>query len=180
MSIFIVDVESDGPAPGLYSMVSVGIVRLDAGLKTTFYGKFRPISNSFIEEALAVSGIDRATHLTYPDPKAETQRMARWIESNNLGGGRMQFVSDNPAFDWQFVNYYLHAFEGRNPFGHSARRIGDLYAGLKQDWGAASKWKALRKTKHTHHPVDDAVGNAEALIAIAREFKLKLPGLNLS
>jgi len=27
-------------------------------------------------------------------------------------------------------------------------------------------FKHLRKTKHTHHPVDDARGNAEALLAM--------------
>ena len=29
-------------------------------------------------------------------------------------------------------------------------------------------WKHLRKTKHTHFPVDDAKGNAEALIEIQK------------
>jgi hypothetical protein len=28
--------------------------------------------------------------------------------------------------------------------------------------------KYLRKTKHTHHPVDDAKGNAEALLAMQK------------
>jgi hypothetical protein len=28
------------------------------------------------------------------------------------------------------------------------------------------KWKRLRRTKHNHHPVHDALGNAEALIRL--------------
>jgi len=72
------------------------------------------------------------------------------------------FVSDNPAYDWQWINYQFHYEFGKNPFGHSARRIGDFYAGLVNDFRAASKWKKLRITKHTHHPVDDAMGNVEA------------------
>lgn len=28
------------------------------------------------------------------------------------------------------------------------------------------KWKRLRRTKHDHHPVHDALGNAEALIRL--------------
>jgi len=37
-------------------------------------------------------------------------------------------VSDNPAFDWQWINDGFWRTIGRNPFGHSARRIGDFYA----------------------------------------------------
>ena len=73
------------------------------------------------------------------------------------------FISDNPAFDWQWINFYFWKYYGENPFGHSARRIGDFYAGLKQDFSSTQKWKRYRKTKHTHNPVDDAMGNAEAL-----------------
>ena len=34
-------------------------------------------------------------------------------------------------------------------------------------------FKTLRKTKHTHHPVDDARGNAEALLAM-QEMGLRI------
>jgi hypothetical protein len=35
-------------------------------------------------------------------------------------------------------------------------------------------FKHLRKTKHTHNPVDDARGNAEALLRIKDEYGLKI------
>ena len=35
-------------------------------------------------------------------------------------------------------------------------------------------FKYLRKTKHTHNPVDDAKGNAEALLTMKKEFGLKI------
>ena len=72
------------------------------------------------------------------------------------------FVSDNPAYDWQWINYHFHKELRRNPFGWSARRIGDFYAGLVGDFRAASKWKKLRITKHDHNPVHDSQGNSEA------------------
>jgi hypothetical protein len=99
---------------------------------------------------------------------------AVWLTQHSKG--RPVFVSDNVAFDWQFINYYLHKFTGSNPFGFSGRRIGDLYCGLVKDMGAGSAWKKLRKTPHTHNPVDDAKGNAEALVAIAKQHGLRLPG----
>jgi len=76
--------------------------------------------------------------------------------------GRPIFVSDNPAYDWQFINYYFHKFIGKNPFGHSARRISDFYAGLMDDWSETQSWKRLRITPHDHNPVNDAMGNLEA------------------
>ncbi len=40
------------------------------------------------------------------------------------------FVSDNPAYDFQWINFYFWRYFGENPFGHSGRRIADFYAGL--------------------------------------------------
>jgi len=75
---------------------------------------------------------------------------------------RWTLVSDNPAFDWQWINdAFLRCF-GHNPFGFSARRIGDFYAGLANDFSKATDWKSLRVTKHDHNPVNDAMGNCEA------------------
>jgi DNA polymerase III epsilon subunit-like protein len=165
MSFIIVDVESDGPIPAEFSMVCFGAVLFDENLETSFYGKTCPISNRFVPEALAVSGFSREQHLGFDDPKSVMESFAAWIDQH--AKGRPVFVSDNVAFDWQFINYYFHRFLGRNPFGFSGRRIGDLYAGLVKDASKATEWKKYRVTKHTHSPVDDARGNAEAL----RKFK---------
>jgi hypothetical protein len=35
-------------------------------------------------------------------------------------------------------------------------------------------FKHLRKTAHTHNPVDDAVGNAEALVILQKKYGLKI------
>lgn len=172
MSLVVVDVEADGAIPHKYSMVCFGAVVVEPGLSKTFYGKTKPISDEFVPEALAISGFSREEHLTFDDPAEVMRRFGDWLEKNT--SGRPIFISDNLAFDWQWVNYYFHYFVGRNPFGFSGRRIGDLYAGLKRDFFAGSHWKTLRETKHTHHPVDDALGNAEALLKI-REMGLKFP-----
>jgi len=177
MSIFSIDVEADGPCPGLYSMVSFGAVRVDRDLQTTFYGKLAPISEDWIPEALAVSGFSRDDHKKFDDPAAVMVQFVEWLGANNEND-RPIMISDNPAFDWQFMNYYLHAFTGGNPMGHSARRIGDLYSGLRGKFNASSRdWHKLRKTKHTHNPVDDAKGNAEALIAMCDKWNLVIPSV---
>lgn len=170
MSLIVVDVESDGPVPARYSMVCFGAVVVEPELSRTFYGRTRPISPEFIPDALAISGFTREEHLGFDDPLKVMCEFADWIEENS--NGRPVFISDNLAFDWQWINYYLHVFAGRNPFGFSGRRIGDIYSGLKNDYFAASEWKKFRKTRHSHDPVDDARGNAEALLEIrSRGFK---------
>ena len=171
MSYIIVDVEADGPIPAEFSMVSFGAVVFDDRLDRTFYGKTRPISDRFVPEALAVSGFTREQHLGFDDPKAVMENFAAWLGQQSKG--RPVFVSDNVAFDWQFINYYFHRFLERNPFRFSGRRIGDLYAGLVKDASRATEWKKYRVTAHTHNPVDDAQGNAEALRKF-RELGLKL------
>lgn len=171
MTLFVVDVEADGPAPALYSMVSFGVVEVTkTGPGRSFYGKVAPITDDYIPEALAVSGFSRAEHLAFEKPEVEMPRFLQWLAEVN-GKGRASFLSDNPAFDWQFMNYYLWRYTKSNPFGHSARRIGDFYAGLQRDFHARQDWKKLRVTAHTHNPVDDAKGNVEAFVALQAGLK---------
>ncbi len=171
MSYVIVDVESDGPIPAEFSMVCFGAVLFNDRLDQDFYGRIRPISERFIPEALAVSGFTREQHLAFEDPKTVMESFAQWLDQHTKG--RPVFVSDNLAYDWQFINYYFHRFLGKNPFGFSGRRIGDLYAGLVKDASKATEWKKFRRTAHTHNPVDDARGNAEALNKF-KELGLKI------
>jgi len=171
MSYVIADVESDGPIPAEFSMVCFGAVVFDDRLDRTFYGSTRPVSDRFVPEALAVSGFSHEQHAAFDEPKAVMENFATWLAEQTKG--RPIFVSDNLAFDWQFINYYFHRFLGRNPFGFSGRRIGDLYAGLVKDASKATEWKQCRITAHTHNPVDDAKGNAEALKKF-KELGLKI------
>ena len=171
MSFFIVDVEADGPYPGGYSMVCFGAVLFDDILTTTFFGHVCPISDRWLPDALAVSGYSREEHESFDDPAETMQSFAMWLGQHSKG--RPVFVSDNLTFDWQFVNFYFHRYIGGNPFGHSGRRIGDLYAGLMRDASKAGEWKKFRVTRHSHHPVDDAIGNAEALRRF-RELGLRI------
>ena len=39
MSWIMVDIESDGPIPGDYSMIAIGAVIVDGSLDTTFYSQ---------------------------------------------------------------------------------------------------------------------------------------------
>ena len=138
MSLIFVDVEAgfDSPCPGVGAtgMTEFGAVEFDS--RMTFHGK--PQNGEWIKTMM---------------------EFEKWLKQFS---GRPIFVSDNPAYDWQWINHWFHRTLGHNPFGHSARRIGDFYAGLVGDFRNASAWKRLRITPHTHDPVMDALGNVEA------------------
>lgn len=170
MPVIMIDIETDGPIPGDYSMISFGAVIVEEELNRTYYGKIKPISEKWIPEALKVSGFSREEVMGFDDPKEVMEEFAIWIKESSKT--RPQFFSDNNGFDWQFVNWYFHHFTGDNPFGFSSTNLGSLYKGLTGDM--FKNFKHLRKTKHTHNPVDDAMGNAEALLYMKNEMGLKI------
>lgn len=170
MAYIMVDVESDGPIPGDYSMVCFGAVIVDETLNETFYGKLKPISDKFIPEALAVSGFTREQTLLFSEPIEVMQEFTDWIKSKVQG--KPIFISDNNGYDWMFICWYFHHFLNANPFGYSSQNLGSFYKGVVKD--TAKNFKHLRKTHHSHNPVDDAVGNAEAFLTMTKEFGLKI------
>jgi hypothetical protein len=170
MPYVMVDVESDGPIPGDYSMICFGAVIVEPGLEKTFYARLKPISEKWVHEALAVSGFSRNDVLGFDDPKEVMTKFYGWLQTN--AAKRPIFVSDNNGYDWQFINWYFHHFLGTNPFGYSSMNLGSLYKGLVRD--TFKSFKHLRKTAHTHHPVDDAKGNAEALLHLKEHMGLKI------
>ncbi len=169
MSYIMVDVEADGPVPGDYSMISFGAVVVEASLTKTFYATLRPIAVQYVPEALAIAGFAREETLAFANPEQVMADFEAWIKTNSEG--RPMFISDNNGFDWMFICWYFHHFLGRNPFGHSSTNLGSLYKGLVKD--TSQNFKHLRKTKHTHHALDDALGNAEAFLEIKALLGLK-------
>lgn len=170
MTSIVVDIEADGQAPGVYSMVCFGAVIVEEPIVRTFYGTTAPISDIWQPEALAISGFSREEHLAFDDPAATMQAFADWLEKNREG--RLRFYSDNNGFDWSYINYYFWRYLGHNPFGWSSHNIGDLYKGMQKDMFV--NFKHLRRTRHDHNPVNDAKGNAEALLTM-RKMGLKVP-----
>ncbi len=165
----VLDVESDGPCPGLYNMISFGLVSL-ADPKQGFLGEVAPIlDHGGIPQARNISAVTFEQQQTFADPAVVMANARTWI-AGITGGARAIFWSDNPAFDWQFWNWYCHRYLGDNPAGFSARRIGDLDAGRRCQPLLTNAWKKRRQTDHTHNPLDDARGNAEALTWILREM----------
>lgn len=137
-TLVFVDVEGHGPAPTLNDTEKFEFGAVTYPARASFHGV-------------------GATRETF-------NKFREWLLKHTTG--RPIFVSDNPAYDWQFINFYFHTFLGENPFGWSARRISDFYAGLMGDFTKTQGWKRLRITEHDHNPVHDALGNLEAFIRL--------------
>lgn len=148
-----VDVEALGTSPVNGTMTEFGAVHAET--KKTFHGVLYEGTPNPDNPAVPIVGKQVASNTT-----VATAFMG-WLKE--VGGNeRPVFVSDNPAYDWQWIAGMFDKAAMDNPFGHSGRRISDFWAGLQNNWGDTQSWKRFRITKHDHNPVNDAMGNVEA------------------
>lgn len=151
MNLVFVDVEAAGATPMTGVMTEFGAVHF--ATRKTFHGVLHDSMPSPENPAKPI-----VTGRAYP-LQPVMQHFTNWAHSFN---GRPIFVSDNPAYDFMWIACAFDQVGIPNPFGHSGRRISDFYAGLEGDFTKTQNWKKWRVTPHTHNPVDDAMGNAEA------------------
>lgn len=163
MGLIFVDCEAVGPCPRKGELTEFGAVDYDTYKKyvhtdqnrwNAFHGI---LARSIPDPANPAMSLVVGEHF---DAVAVFTKFAGWLKATTKG--RPIFVSDNPAFDFQWINDGFHVYHGSNPFGHSGRRISDYYAGLLKDFSKSQEWKRLRITPHDHNPVHDAMGNVEA------------------
>lgn len=155
--LVFVDCEARGRSPVNGCLTEVGAVHYTS--RSTFYGRLFESTPDPVTPAIPVPGA--RLHSDEDVAKA----LIAWLEEV-LGKRRAVFVSDNPAYDFMWVAGMFDRADLDNPFGHSGRRISDIYAGLTGKINNTQAWKRLRVTPHTHNPVDDAMGNVEAFARI--------------
>jgi DNA polymerase III epsilon subunit-like protein len=162
---FSVDIETSGPIPGEFTLLSLGASVVNRP-ESEFYAELKPISENFVPEALAVSGFDLAKLKSAgEEPEAAISRFKDWIETT-AGGAKPVFVGFNAGFDWSFVNWYFHKFLGENPFGFAPLDIKAYYMGTCGClWSETTSSKLpldlQPQTKATHNALDDARSQAE-------------------
>ena len=182
------DVETDGPIPGPYSMLSFALTvvgRFDgktfqrAGDRSaTFVRELRPISDTFEPEALAVNGLDRDRLLVEGTPPEQAMTAAaEWVREQ-VGDARAVLVAYPVAFDWSFLYWYFKRYANSSPFGHSScLDIRSYYlaaAGTVFDSAAKDEMPTFLRaeTPHTHDALDDAVEQGQ-LFANIFEWSLR-------
>lgn len=151
MSLIFMDCEAFGGSPRTGQLTEFGAVEFKT--EQTFHGILWQS-----EPDPANPAIPRITSQAH-DPKTVAISFGTWLKQFP---GRPIFVSDNPAFDYQWINDLFWTQLGYNPFGYSARRISDFYAGLVGDFYKTQDWKRLRTVTHDHNPIHDSQGNLGA------------------
>lgn len=172
------DVETDGPVPGPYSLLSFGLSavgRYDGRelerwpeRDHTFYRELRPISDDFQPEALEINGLDRERlKKEGSEPAKAMAEAAEWVRKM-CPECRPVLVAYPVAFDWAFLYWYFERFApGGSPFGHSScldiRTLYQAVAGTVFDQSGKTAMPEFLKPSapHTHNALDDAVEQGE-------------------
>ena len=175
---FSADVETDGPIPGPFSMLSFAIVyagsfdgehfERPANYGRVFYQELKPISKEFQEEALRVNGLDRERLCREGhDPERVMTDASRWVK-DSCGNANPVLVAYPLSFDWSWLYWYFirYSAEG-SPFGYS--RCFDIKTALSVKGripicraGRARLDPSLGSNRaHTHHAIGDAIEQAE-------------------
>lgn len=171
------DVETDGPIPGSFSMLSFGLVVVGAfdgnefirspiG-QESFYAELQPVSERFEQEALDVNGLDRdRLRREGDDPRIAMKAAAQWTE-HVAQGFRPIFVGYPAMFDWMWIYWYFMEFAEHSPFGFSGcvdlKTMIATKARVPVSHARKSELPAhLRaESPHTHHALDDAIEQGE-------------------
>src|SRR5690349_6684709 len=175
---FSADVETDGPIPGPYSILSFALVyagsfdghrfERPASYEKIFYRELTPISSSFEPEALLVNGLDRERLSRGGlSPQRAMTEASDWVKE--IAGEREAVLVAYPlCFDWTWLYWYFIRFSATgSPFGYS--RCFDIKTAVSlksripiTESGRKKVTSKLRSTRnHTHHAVDDAIEQAE-------------------
>lgn len=167
-----VDVETAGPTPHDYSMLSIGACLVDDPA-SGFYAELKPLTDNVLESSLAVSGLSMerlaAEGLTAVDAMRQFED---WIQLVTPKGNAPVFVAFNAVFDWMWVDSYFHRFLKRNPFGHSALDMKAYYMGMTgSTWGETSMRFLSPLYLAGRHLSHNALGDARDQADLFRQVK---------
>ncbi|MCI0520365.1 MAG: 3'-5' exonuclease [Chloroflexi bacterium] len=171
-----VDIETAGPNPAHYSLLTIGACLVGAH-PNTFYVELKPVNMHALPEALAVSRLSMQRLAERGmEPGEAMRQFETWVKEVVPAGSQPVFVAFNAAFDWMFVNDYFYRYLGRNPFGHSALDIKSLYMGVSGvAWAETTMTRVaaryLGDRQLTHHALRDAMDQAEIFSRVLEEAR---------
>lgn len=153
-----IDVETAGPIPGEFSLLSIGACDAYDDSRS-FSVELKPINANADPKALEVTGLSLEALMERGEtPEAAMAAFGAWAQSLAGEDGALVFVGFNAPFDWSFINYYFHRYTGANPFGFTALDIKALYMGAT---GCA--WTDTRSSQIAKHLNPVRRGDHDAL-----------------
>lgn len=178
---FCVDIECNGPVPGLYAMVSLAAVvvapdpegRLHVG--ECLYLELKPDAPRHDARAAAIHGLDQARLAAEGlERPAFCTRLADWVAAHTVPGTEPVFVGHNAPFDWSFVAWTFAEAGRANPFGYKALCTKAMATGvLGVHWLDSNKEVLAERLPistedlgQKHRADYDALYQAEILVAL--------------
>ena len=187
-----IDIEADGPVPGLHSMLSLGaaVFSSDGGLKETFSANLEALPEA--HEDVRTMRWWASQPAAWEACRAQTQKPEQamrsfhaWVELQARLHGLPVMVAFPAAYDAMWVQWYLHRFIGDDPFRRRAIDIKTLaMVAMGTGYRATVKsslpghWRAT--TKHTHIAVEDAIEQGELFMNIVRELNVQRGDVELA
>lgn len=166
-----VDVETAGPIPSRYALLSIGACLVDQP-EEGFYVELAPELDAVAPGALDITGLSMEQLAVEGEhPQLAMEKFAAWIALVTPAGEAPVFVGFNAPFDWMFVTDYFIRHLGGNPFGHSGLDIKAFYAGRTGSSWAATSMKYLSPlylggSRLSHNALGDARDQAALFRAI--------------
>ena len=159
--IISVDVETAGPHPADYALLSIGACTLDVP-RSEFYVELQPVSMKEDAAASRVHKLDlEKLSRTGKRPDTGMRMMADWLSDSVPKESKPLFLGFNAPFDWMFMCDYFHRFLGHNPFGHSALDIRSFYMGLNKERWVKTRMAEITSKALRHNALEDACDQAE-------------------
>ena len=160
------DIEADGPAPGLNSMLSFASAAYlaDKTLVGTFSANLETLSGAGADPETMVwwESQPLAWQACRKNPQPPAVIMPQYVAWLKGLPGSPVFVGYPAAFDFMFITYYLHKFAGESPFSYFSLDIKTYAMALmKKNLYDVSKdnmpthW--FDDLPYTHIALDDAV-----------------------
>ncbi len=173
-----VDVETAGPNPSDYAMLSIGACTI-MHPRQTFYCELKPDRQKSDPSALEICRLSMdELQKNGTDPEKALQDFEGWLSSVVPAGKRPLFVAFNAPFDWMFVNDYFFRYLNRNPFGHSAIDTKAVYMGCNAVPWSGTSMKDLQLQEYEVHPLShnalqDAIDQADIFEAIFKQLVIR-------
>jgi hypothetical protein len=188
-----VDIESSGPTPGKYTMLSFGAC-IVGDTTSQFYRELKPISEAYIAGAMRIGCLGlsciadmRDDHRYDPShqeflpplvlarlrdqgslPSKAMAEFDQWIR-RSTAGYRPVLAAAPIGFDGMWIHWYFdNFFAGENPLGFGGEDINSMYRGLRRDVETHSAELRLPREGTHHNALDDAIYQAKEMEAILR------------
>lgn len=178
---FSIDIETDGPCPGINSMLSLGAVALSesSGVLSEFSVNLVTLPDAAPNQKTQREFWDRfpdqyaATRVNQTDPLAAMNDFRTWVRNQ---GGTPVAVAFPAGFDFSWLWYYLNRFGSDCPFSHSCIDIktlawcllsGNYRHATKRNW--PRRW--FSNLPHTHVAIDDAREQGETFLHMLSDLR---------